>query len=84
MEELLQQFNPVLKSIFGGLGSPSKNLQIGSAMCLTKLVQNAPVLALQATLSYVSTKLLEILGSSFCKSHTQILEAIISLVLAVE
>jgi hypothetical protein len=55
-------------------------------MCLTKIIQNAPVLSLQATLSFITGKLLDLMTSTggSCKSHTQILESIISLVLAVE
>lgn len=40
--------------------------------------------ALQASLSFISGKLVDLMGSGTCKSHTQILESVISLVLAVE
>jgi hypothetical protein len=86
LEELLNQFNPILRMIFTNLGLPSKNLQQGAALSLTKVIQNAPLQALQATLSFINGKLLDHLTSSggLCKSHAQILESIISLVLAVE
>lgn len=55
---------------------------MGAALCLTRVIQNAPVQALQATLSFITGKLLEALQSS--RSQTQVIEALISLVLAVE
>ena len=58
---MLLNFNPVLKMIFVNLSSPNKNLQVGAAMCLIKVIQNAPVSALQATLSYVTGKLSDVL-----------------------
>jgi len=39
---------------------------------------------LQASLSFICGKLVDLMGSGTCKSHTQILESVISLVLAVE
>jgi hypothetical protein len=43
MEELLNQFNPILRMIFTNLSLPSKNLQQGAALSLTKVIQNAPL-----------------------------------------
>ena len=70
LDHMLLNFNPVLKMIFVNLSSPNKNLQVGAAMCLIKVIQNAPVSALQATLSYVTGKLSDVLQSAVCKSQT--------------
>jgi hypothetical protein len=37
----------ILKTIFTGLSSSSKNTQIGSGMALSKVIQNAPIEALK-------------------------------------
>jgi hypothetical protein len=56
---MLGHFNPVLKMIFTNMASANKSLQVGSAMALTKIIQNAPVEGLQVTLSYLTGKILE-------------------------
>ncbi len=38
LEELLNQFNPILRMIFTNIALPSKNLQQGAALCLTKVI----------------------------------------------
>src|SRR5690606_32555451 len=57
LDELLKEFNPILKMIFSNLQTPNKQLQVGSAICLTRVVQNAPVIVLQSTLSFISSKI---------------------------
>jgi hypothetical protein len=53
-------------------------------MCLTRIIQNAPVLLLQSILRFISSKIFESLTSATCKCQTQLLECLISLILAVE
>jgi hypothetical protein len=53
-------------------------------MTLTRILQNSPIEALTASLSFFSDSLLELLQSTWIKCATQLLEALISLVLAVE
>ncbi|CDW90612.1 microtubule-associated protein tortifolia1-like [Stylonychia lemnae] len=84
LDELLNQFNPILKMIFTNLMTPNRQLQIGSAISLTRVIQNAPVLVLQSSLPFISSKILESLSAHTCKCQTQILESLISLILAVE
>jgi hypothetical protein len=68
LTDLLGYFNPVLKVIFASLSSASKNQQIGAAVCLTKVIQSAPVSALQTTLKSITGKIYEMLVGSVCKS----------------
>lgn len=67
-------------------------MQVGAALCLTKIIQNAPVQLFKSQipqstpsfLSQLSSYLFNALSSSSCKAHTQLLESLISLILAVE
>ncbi len=51
---------------------------------MTRAIQNSPIEVLIELLSIVSEKVLSYLASSHYKTKTQILEALISLVVAVE
>mmetsp|Transcript_6966 Transcript_6966/g.6118 ORF Transcript_6966/g.6118 Transcript_6966/m.6118 type:complete len:137 (+) Transcript_6966:237-647(+) len=69
LDDLIKEFNPILKLLFTNLSLPTRSLQQGSAMCLTRVIQNAPVMGLQSMLSYISHRLFEILqNSSVCRS----------------
>lgn len=72
------------KMVFSSLNQPGKIVQAGAALCLTKIIQNAPVDALKLKLEDLWTGLLEVLNSTNCRAHTQILESLISLLLSVE
>lgn len=67
LDELLDQVNPILKLLFANLQTPNKQLQIGSAICLTRVIQNAPVTSLQTSLPTISQKIQDILTLSSCK-----------------
>ncbi len=60
------------------------NVQVGAAMCLTRVVQNAPPEALVAVLPQLSDCLLEFIMCPGVKCLAQILEILISLILTVE
>ena len=79
--DLLMSF---LKMVFNNLNQPGKLVQAGAALCLTKIIQNAPVEALKLKLEDLWNGLLEVLNSTNCRAHTQILESLISLLLSVE
>jgi hypothetical protein len=51
---------------------------------LSKIIQNAPLEILKASLDAISDKLMSLLSSGNCKCQTQVLESLISLILAVE
>jgi hypothetical protein len=53
-------------------------------MTLTRILQNSPIEALIANLAHITDSLLELLQSQWLKCATQLLESLISLVLAVE
>jgi hypothetical protein len=53
-------------------------------MCLSRLIQNAPPEVLVDYLEAISEKLRTYLTSAHCKAKTQVLEALISLLVAVE
>jgi len=38
LEELLNHINPIMRMIFTNLALPSKNIQIGAAQCLTRVI----------------------------------------------
>lgn len=84
-EEVVNTFEgAILKTIFVNLTSANKNTQIGAATCLSKIIQNAPIDALKSCLEPISEKLMAQLANTSCKCHTQVLESLISLILAVE
>lgn len=70
--------------LFANLASANRSLQVGSAICLTRVIQNAPVVVLQTALPLIAAKILETMAAASCKAHTQLLESLISLILAVE
>lgn len=53
-------------------------------MCLTRVIQNAPVVTLQTLLDTITDKILEMFMNSNTKCTSQLLESLISLILAVE
>lgn len=84
VEEAVELLNSFLKMIFTNLNQPGKIIQSGSALCLTKIIQNAPVDALLVKLEDLCQSLLEVLNSNNLRAHTQVLESLISLLLSVE
>jgi hypothetical protein len=60
--------------------SPNKTVQAGSAMVLSKVIQNCPEGALLSQLDFICDKIIVCMQQSGFKAHTQILEFIISLV----
>jgi len=78
------QLSTIVSHLLGCLKNPNRNVQIGAGMCLTRVVQNSPIEALVAVLESFTDSLLELTQSSIIKCTTQILETLISLVLAVE
>lgn len=84
LEEKETTLTNIVNQLFSFLRSSNKNIQIGTAMTLTRILQNSPIEALNATLSQLTDLLLELIQASWIKCSTQLLEALISLVLAVE
>jgi len=74
----------ILKMIFTNIINPNKETQISAGVCLSKIIQNAPIESLIAELDTISERMIDLLASNTCKCHTQVLEALISLILAIE
>ena len=62
-DDCLENFSNILKAIFVSLNSANKNTQIGAGMCLSRVIQNAPIEALKASLDTLSEKLINLLSS---------------------
>ncbi len=83
-QEKVTHLTTILDSLFATLRASPRNVQIGVAMCLTRIVQNSPIDALVAVLGTFTDSLLDLIRSSWVRCTTQLLETLISLVLAVE
>jgi hypothetical protein len=76
------QLISILKPLFEGLSSSNRLLQIGSGMCVNRVIQHSPLECLRFLLDKLAGRLLQLLNTS--RAQCQIVEAIISLVLSVE
>eukprot|EP00826_Nyctotherus_ovalis_P009629 TRINITY_DN12547_c0_g1_i2.p1 TRINITY_DN12547_c0_g1~~TRINITY_DN12547_c0_g1_i2.p1 ORF type:complete len:542 (-),score=180.89 TRINITY_DN12547_c0_g1_i2:653-2278(-) len=82
--EKVKQLSSIVGQLLDIMRQGSKNVQIGSGMCLTRVIQNSPIETLTAVLEPLTCSLLELTQNSSLKCNTQVLETLISLVLAVE
>ena len=82
--EKVKQLSGISGQLLTSMKQGSKNVQIGAGMCLTRLVQNSPIEGLTAALENFTNSLLELPQNPALKCSTQLLETLISLVLAVE
>jgi len=81
----IQLLNFLLHSLYLNLTPTNKkNAHIGSAMCIFKIIQNTPVDCLSIMLDDIVEKITIFLNDSTCFAHAQLLEGILSLILAVE
>eukprot|EP00826_Nyctotherus_ovalis_P008207 TRINITY_DN12118_c0_g2_i2.p1 TRINITY_DN12118_c0_g2~~TRINITY_DN12118_c0_g2_i2.p1 ORF type:complete len:381 (+),score=74.94 TRINITY_DN12118_c0_g2_i2:107-1144(+) len=78
------QLSSIISHFFVLFKNPSHNTQTLTGMCLTRIIQNSPADALSAILDGLTDCLLGLLRNPLVKCATQVLEALISLVLAVE
>ena len=76
------QLSAILKPLFEYLTASNRVLQIGAGLCVTKIIQHSPIECLRFMLEKLSLQLIELLSTS--KAQTQIIEALISLILSVE
>lgn len=76
------QLLSILKPLFESISSTNKILQVGSGLCITKIIQHSPLECLRFLLDRLTLKLLQVLNGS--KAQCQVVESIISLVLSVE
>ena len=83
-EDKHSQLSFIISLLFQQINSNNKIIQIGCAMCLTRAIQNSPLECLSLMIGDITNRLLETLRHSTCKCQTQLLEGLISLILAVE
>lgn len=74
----------VLKIIYVHLGNADKKIQGGAGSCLTRAIQNSSPEVLCTMLPQISEKIYTYLSNPHFKCKTQILESLISLIIAVE
>jgi hypothetical protein len=84
LDQAYKHISNALKSFYQLLSTGSKFTQIGAAMCVAKIIQSSPVECLYYLIDEITFKLIEILRLPSCKSHLQLFECILSLILAVE
>ena len=84
LEDCNRHLAIILKTFFHVFSRGSKYSQIGAAMCVTKVVQTSSVECLSIVIDDVVHKLVEVMKMPSCKAHLQIMEAILSLILASE
>ena len=79
-----QQLTAILKPLYVNLSSGNKNLQLGAAQSLNKIIQHCPIECLQYSLERIAQKLMDALVNPGCRTQACLLEALISLILSVE
>ena len=70
--------------MYTNMNSNDKKVQQAAGLCLTRVIQNAPPDVLIDDLPNISEKLLGYLSAQGCKAKTQVIESLISLVIATE
>jgi len=84
VEEGCRYINSVLNSFYILSESSNRYTQIGSAICIAKVIQCSPIECLRVITDQTIQKLVELLKTPRCKAHYQLLECLLSLVLAIE
>lgn len=82
--EAMKPLSSAIFLFFENFLHDQKNTQIGSAMCISRIIQTSPVNCLEFLMPKIVNKLKEAFISGYCKSQTQLLESLLSLILGVE
>ena len=82
--EALKPLSSAIFLFFENFLHDQRNTQIGSAMCISRIIQTSPVNCLEFLMPKIVVKLKEAFVSGYCKSQTQLLESLLSLILGVE
>ena len=83
-QEAIKPLSSAIFLFFENFSHDQKNTQIGSAMCISRIIQTSPVNCLEFLMSRIVNKIKESYLNGFCKSQTQLLESLLSLILGVE
>ena len=84
IDQAYKHLSTIFRTFFGMFAGKTKEAQIGAAMCIAKVIQTSPVECLYYMIDEIMFKLVELLRWPACKAQLQVLEAILSLLLAVE
>lgn len=84
IDQSYKHLSTILRTFFGMFSGKTKQAQIGTAMCIAKVIQTSPVECLYYMIDEVMYKLVELVKWPNCQAQLQVLEAILSLILAVE
>lgn len=84
IQDALKPLSSALSLFFENFAHDQRNTQIGSAMCISKIIQTSPVDCLEYLMDKIVSKIKESLTNGCCKSQTQLLESLLSLILGVE
>lgn len=82
--EAIKPLMAIIFNFFENFGHDQKFVQIGTAMCISKIIQSSPVECLIAISNRILLKILESLNSPVCKAQSQLLESLLSLILGIE
>jgi len=74
----------VFTMLFQLCSKGNRYTQIGSAMCVTKVIQQSPFEFLYTMVDDITAKAIEVLRQHTCKAHIQLFECLLSLILAFE
>ena len=83
-QEALKPLSSAIFLFFENFSHDQKNTQIGSAMCVSRIIQTSPVNCLEFLMAKIVNKIRDAFLSGYCKSQTQLLESLLSLILGVE
>jgi len=84
IEEQVAHLGNLIENLLDTVKNTKQNVQIGAAMCLTRVIQNGPVDAIIKLLPNLSDHLVDLFNTPNIKCTGQLLEILISLILSVE
>jgi hypothetical protein len=83
-EDKASHFASMVNQLFSYLRTTNKNIQVGVAMTFMRIIQNASIDAIVINLENLTDSILELIQCPVVKCVSQLLESLISLMLAVE
>lgn len=83
-DQSYKHLTTIFRTFFNIFTKNSKQAQIGAALCIAKAVQMSHVESLYNMIDELVQKLLDIMKWPTCQAHLQIIEAMLSLILAAE
>lgn len=84
LDQSYKHLTTIFRTFFNIFTKNSKQAQIGAALCIAKAVQMSQIESLYSIVDELVQKLIDIMKSSSCQAHLQIIEAMLSLILAAE